>query len=123
MTVATGVACTACGGGTPSPGANADLLENGWVMDFENFGYYGGFTDDVDVLLGDRKSRNWHLCHDCIVKLLNLFPALAKTINAGQHPSEEIKPCCDFAWRLKEGGACCQYSQFGEWLDIPSAED
>ena len=53
------------------------LPRNGWQLPFDIFGYYGGFTDEVDALLGSRRSRSWTLCHDCVVKFLTLFPALA----------------------------------------------
>ena len=116
MTVATGFACTACGGGTVSP--EDGIIDNGWALPYELFGYYGGFTDDIQLLMDSRQSRRWFLCHDCIVKLFNLFPRLAETINAGQHSCSDATPCCKFAWRLTETGIV-QYPVLGQWEDKP----
>jgi hypothetical protein len=120
MDTTTGIACSACGGGVPSSEPNSKLLDNGWVLPYDTFGYYGGFTDNVSVLLGHTESRHWNLCHDCVLSFLNLFPRLARSINSGQHPCDDEKPCCRFAWRLKENGECCQHPQFGEWIDSPN---
>lgn len=94
--------CSACG---TQAECNSQLVypDNGWVLPFETFGYYGGFDDNIDVLFGERISRQWVLCHDCVVKFLNTFPRLAESLDNGLHPCSDDTPCCRFAWRATEG--------------------
>jgi hypothetical protein len=33
--------------------------DNGWVLPFDTFGYYGGFDDNLNVLSGLVRSREW----------------------------------------------------------------
>ena len=71
----------------------------GWVLPFDTFGYYGGFDDNTDVLSGYMRSREWILCHDCVVKFLETFPLLAQTIGQNCHHSnsDASTPCCNHA--------------------------
>lgn len=73
--------------------------EGGWVLPFDTFGYYGGFSDNVDVLLNERRSREWILCHGCVVKFFETFPSLAESFGGGHHPCADETPCCQFAWQ------------------------
>ena len=88
--------------------------DNGWVLPFDTFGYYGGFDDNVDVLLTDVPSRQWVLCHDCVVKFLTLFPRLRDTFSKGLHLCESETPCCEWAWRGTD--------RFGEYETNESGE-
>lgn len=80
-------------------------------MEFEHFGYYGGFSDELEVAFGKRESKQWSLCHDCVVKFFDTFPALAESFGKGHHPNfihtdfhatgddGTVHPsCCQFAW-------------------------
>ena len=82
-----------------------DLPDRGWHLSYESFGYYGGFSDSLEVALGSRHSDNWILCHDCIVKFFDLFPNLADTYGLRHHPCRDDIPCCRFAWRGTENFA------------------
>ena len=42
---------------------------------------------------------SWILCHDCVVKFLETFPALAVDIPLGSHPSRTEAPCCPWSYR------------------------
>ena len=95
------VRCSGCGVETVC-NQQKHLPDNGWDLPFDLFGYYGGFTDEVDVLFSNRRSRSWILCHDCIVKLLTVFPLLGDTIGRGTHLCEDETPCCEWAWRSTE---------------------
>jgi len=75
--------------------------DHGWVLPFDTFGYYGGFDDNVGVLTGSQRSREWILCHDCVVKFLDTFPLLAQDIGQNCHPAgrDDALPCCRHAWQ------------------------
>lgn len=90
--------CSAC---DTNIECNSQLVypDNGWVLPFDTFGYYGGFDDSIDVLIGGTRSREWILCHDCVVKFLELFPRLAEKLGANCHPCDEEVPCCRHAWQ------------------------
>jgi hypothetical protein len=117
------VICDACGEGVPStwqPG----LPDSGWSLPFQSFGYYGGFSDDLETELGiiDASQRQrWLLCHDCVMKFLFVFPQLAKFLQAGQHPCVENTPCCQFAWRVNPQTNNIQVAQLGQWVDKPNS--
>lgn len=86
------------------------LPDGGWVLMFEHFGYYGGFSDDIEVTLGGKDSESWTLCHDCVVKFFDAFPLLAERFAGGHHPNfihtdhdggdigTDHPSCCRFAW-------------------------
>lgn len=94
--------CSACGRDSRCHDKTAYPV-GGWVIPFDALGYYGGFSDEMDVLLGMRISRQWILCHDCIVELLSAFPALAATLGNALHNCDSDTPCCDWAYRMEEG--------------------
>lgn len=98
------VLCSACH--TLVPCTQQELYpDDGWVLPFDTFGYYGGFDDNLPVLVGNRQSRQWIMCHDCVVKFLTMFPLLGETVGPSCHvvPREEGKePCCRHAWRGTE---------------------
>ncbi len=73
-------------------------------MPFDTFGYYGGFDDNLPVLSGSLRPREWILCHDCVVKFLDTFPLLAQDIGQNCHSdnSDSPFPCCRHAWQATE---------------------
>lgn len=115
--------CSAC---DTQAECNSQLTypDNGWVLPFDTFGYYGGFDDNIDVLFGKRISRQWILCHDCVVKFLDTFPKLAESLGGGLHPCSDDAPCCRFAWQATEGFGITEHSGHirsagadGQWHD------
>lgn len=90
--------CSACAERVP---CNSQHIypDNGWVLPFDTFGYYGGFDDNVQVLTGSTMPREWILCHECVVKFFETFPRLAESLGANCHPCEDDEPCCQFAWQ------------------------
>lgn len=82
------------------PCAQEGLPDNGWVLPYDDFGYYGGFTDNLEH---GEKPRRAKICHDCVVKLLDALPNFAETLERGGHPCENAVPCCEFAWRTHDG--------------------
>lgn len=79
--------------------------DDGWVLPFEIFGYYGGFSDSIEVLFDKRPSKQWIFCHDCVVKFFDTFPLLVESFAGGHHPCDDDVPCCQFAWRGTENFA------------------
>ena len=93
--------CSACHGRFPCSWQNY-FPDNGWVLPFDTFGYYGGFSDAVEVLMGGTLSRQWILCHGCVVKLLDTFPRLAESFGGAHHSCDDEVPCCQFAWQVAD---------------------
>lgn len=132
------ILCTACGNETEC-NQQKFYPDNGWVLPFDTFGYYGGFSDDISVLIGERRSREWILCHDCVAKLLSLFPRLTATLERGLHNCENDTPCCEFAWRatpifgkyehdengrlVPVSGAHYQVVENGKWIDAKESAE
>lgn len=78
---------------------HSNLIDSGWQMNAQQFGYYNGFSDSA---LGDEADRVWKLCHDCIVTLLTALPRLGERLGKGQHPTtnEDGTPCCRWSWKF-----------------------
>lgn len=91
------VKCTACGSDAIAT-QQEEVPDAGWELSFDAFGYYGGFSDDIRP----NKSKIATLCHDCCVKVLELFPLEFQESFRGGHPSScggNDTPCCKYAWR------------------------
>jgi len=113
------VKCDACGEARQSIHPTATTIDSGWSLPYEVFGFYGGFTDNLDALMSDSDYKAWNICHACIVKFLDMFPLLAKSIGKGAHPSPyEQKPCCDYAWSFTPTGETV-FASGGEWIVSP----
>lgn len=85
--------------------------DNGWCLSFDNFGYRGGFSEEIGVLLGNRRSREWILCHDCVIRFFETFPLLPERIglSGALHSCDNDTPCCKYAWReIKKAGGVRQ---------------
>lgn len=80
------------------PAWQKKLPNFGWSIPLASLGYYGGFTDDW----GSSEQR-YILCHDCVVRLLTLFPGMAAQINPGGHPYDGEVPCCSWGWPADAG--------------------
>lgn len=95
--------CSACRASVPCT-QQESYPDSGWVMPFDTFGYYGGFDDNVGVLTGSVRTREWILCHDCVVKFLDTFPLLAQDIGQNCHPDSRDTPvpCCRHAWQATD---------------------
>ena len=91
------VKCSACGEDAPAT-QQEDAPDDGWTMSFDSFGYYGGFSDDIRR----NEKKNVMLCHDCCVKILEMFPLEFQERFRGGHPASNRNsdtPCCKYAWR------------------------
>ena len=86
--------CNACGAALPED--TPWFPDDGWSLDWTNFGGYSQFMDVLD----EPEHSSWTLCHDCVVKFLEIFPALAVDIPLGAHPSRTEAPCCPWSYRL-----------------------
>lgn len=98
------IICDSCNTEVNPESVNPELPERGFVFDFQNGSYYGGFTDSVPF--GDEERiQPWKMCHDCMVKFFEVFPSLTTgtKLGTGHHPSPTDKPCCNYCWTLKDG--------------------
>jgi hypothetical protein len=118
------VMCDACGEMYPASISSPTAIDDGWWLPYETFGYYNGFTDNIEAIMkSDELLKSWSMCHACIVKLLDTFPLLAKSIERGAHPSPySEKPCCNYAWSIAPSGGTVLASG-GEWLVAPEKND
>lgn len=99
------------------------LPDHGWVLPHGIFGYYGGFTDNLDHLLALEGSDEdyWILCHDCVAKVLEVLPLLGESLGKGQHPCETAKPCCKWAWKRLADKTLVP-DELGNWREM-TADD
>ena len=92
--------CSGCGNMAPHH-TQENSPDNGWSFDINTFGYYGGFTDNYDF-----PATHVTLCHDCVLKMLNMFPLLGIMLGNGCHSmfGPKDKPCCKYAWKAESIG-------------------
>lgn len=81
---------------------NDKLPRNGWIIPFDTFGYDGGFDDNIGVLCGGDESRYLVICHDCVLKVLEVLPRVGEMLGSGCHQHLDDTPCCRHAWRATE---------------------
>ena len=106
------VECDACGSKSRLLSINGEM-DGGWALPTSMFGYYGGFSDNVDVLLGDYTDAHINdlkICHDCVLKFLNTFPRLADKINGLSHPSIHGGLTKKASQNPLDTPSCCRYS-------------
>ena len=63
------------------------------ALEMKLTGGYGMFVDDWET-----GPLEVVICHDCAVKLFNLFPALQEFANGGHPMENKDNPCCEHAW-------------------------
>ena len=106
-----------CGKSYPLRNDN-ELPNGGWTMPISIFGGYAGFDDDVRVLVHGDSPKYYFVCHDCVVKFLELFPKFGEILGGGCHPNNvhipkseddslradgtEVPSCCRWAWTWKK---------------------
>lgn len=100
--------CDACGVAEPATQQAGNYIDYGWSFLWPDLGHYGGFTDSFLDAPHNHEEAMVHLCHDCCVKFLELFPRLvAKMRVQGGHPNRNehdsdngigVPPCCPYAW-------------------------
>lgn len=78
----------------PCEGCNNPHTDYGFALDIS--GGYAQFTD----CFGEDPSPNHYLrlCHDCVLRLVELFPIMRSKLNGGCHPYTGETPCCEFGW-------------------------
>jgi hypothetical protein len=90
----------------PAPNEFEDLnpedIQPANGLHLQIFGGYGMFTD---TFFDDERwehLRNIRLCHECSVKLIEMFPVEFQARLEAGHPSETDEPCCKFSWKATE---------------------
>jgi hypothetical protein len=79
-----------------------EQVENGLTLQW--VGGYGMFNESWPYT---SEQRSWHLCHDCVVTLLELFPESVRQQFVGSHPAYDDnipleERCCRYAWCFEE---------------------
>lgn len=124
------ITCDTCGVEQPNT-QQTHFPDGGWGLPIDTLGYYGGFDDNVGVLIGSEETRIVKMCHDCVVKLLTTFPLLAEKLHGGCHPNFihhadfdgnddcTLDPsCCRWAWGWK-GDETYIGDGNGGWVLVP----
>lgn len=120
------IECSACGQEQPATQQDGNFIDYGWSFNWVDAGYYGGFTDPFVDAPSNVSEQLIHLCHQCCVKLLELFPALVEKMqcrrghpNMNEHDSDNgiaTPPCCPYAWTWVRDRSKQPYeSQFTEY--------
>lgn len=79
-------------------------------------GHHGGFNDDTT---GGTFNNLLVLCHDCVLRLVGLFPILHLKFGVGCHPSHDT-PCCPYGWRWGENDELLVPNEsLNGWVPMP----
>ena len=134
------ITCDCCGNDDVST-QQEHVPDDGWHLPVDLFGYYGGFSDNIKVLMGQSPSSWMVMCHDCVVKFLTAFPLLAEKLTDMGHPNHnkphgvyldddrEYPSCCKWAWTsVKTGPGWQDYDLYygdgqGGWVYVPRPTD
>lgn len=75
-----------------------EQTSNGMTLAFE--GGYGMFIDDITP--EDTQSHTLHICHECTIIILQMFPKRIRERFMGGHPAYKDAPkgerCCEYSW-------------------------
>jgi hypothetical protein len=96
-------------------------------LPYETFGYYGGFDDNMRVLMGIEEPDHFVMCHDCVLVMLDALPGLKARMSGGGHPNWneprgfrgnplEWSPCCEFAWTYHDDKTYLGQAD-GTWME------
>ena len=90
--------CYGCSTRIPLVGEDIDMPVNGLSLSLA--GNYDGFNDDTS----DHAPR-LILCHDCVLRLIELFPRAGREMQQGCHPidNDSDTPCCAYCWTFIDG--------------------
>lgn len=95
--------CDGCGQddipATKTPQGNI-ILDNGISLPFWDCGYYSGFSDGPGPDVDEGLLSHWALCHDCVVRMLEVLPRLSSRLSPGMHPYAGAQPCCKWAYSV-----------------------
>lgn len=133
------ISCDCCGKEEVTTQQKASF-DDGWSLPVDLFGYYGGFSDNMSVLVGQEETTWMNMCHDCVVKFLDTFPMLADKLTNMGHPNHnkpfdacldderEFPSCCKWAWTAVRTGPGWQDFDLyygdgnGGWVLVPRKE-
>lgn len=75
-------------------------------------GGYDHFTDSWS----ERKTLT--LCHDCVLRMIELFPVMGEKLGKGCHPCNSMTPCCAFAWRSIDDVCVVPADDLRSWVPL-----
>lgn len=91
---------------------------------FSLTGSYSGFTD---LFFNDDADHQFYeridLCHDCVLRLVELFPVLRLKLGVACHPCDDSTPCCAYAWQSvgDNENVNIPNADLSGWLTVPTA--
>lgn len=103
--------------------ARIELVEAGNVetplagLSFSLAGYDSGFNDDTSdhnpLLI---------LCHDCVLRLIDLFPRAGREMQRACHPNgnDDDTPCCQYCWTFIDGETHIPTTDLKGWRPLYS---
>lgn len=101
--------CDACGFVTED---NSSPFPNRDGLSFDISGGYDQFTDAW------QEQKKFSLCHDCVLRMIALFPAMGEKLGKGCHPCESETPCCAFAWKMFDGVCVVPADDLKAWVPL-----
>lgn len=115
MSDTAGIVCSECGKAKAATQQNV-LPDGGLVFHPREWGYYGGFTDN-EPWVPMKPEEEVVLCHDCSLRLVRLFPSIARALGeGGHHPGDLKEPaCCEYAWTFDSSKFVYRGQRDGSW--------
>lgn len=97
--------CDMCGKPAPNYGGDHtpdEVIQPDGGIHLSIFGGYAMFTDPFFDRELRNRMENVRLCHDCSVKVVELFPQEFQELFKGGHSpgSGKTDPCCKFCWTI-----------------------
>ena len=101
--------CSGCDKSVETDTVNTTRPVAGLDFPFRAMGYYSGFTDCMPWE-EFKDEEDFVICHDCVVKVLSVLPAIREKISEaygrGLHPTinSDDSPCCEYCWKTDSDG-------------------
>jgi hypothetical protein len=87
-------------------------------MAFGLRGSYAGFTDSFEP---QAFQHRLDLCHDCVLRMVELFPIMRFKLGVACHPCETEVPCCAYGFTTSDekGFIRIPNNDLSGWRSVP----
>jgi len=58
------------------------------------------------------------LCHNCVLLMVAMFPAMGEKLGKGCHPCDTEVPCCSFAWKTADSECLVPADDLQSWVPL-----